>query len=118
MRWLMWCGIAAFVLALAVPAEAQPAGRRHDDCRACHTADPPSAGNLAAAGHDALCSSCHGQRARPGAEHPVGMAVPSHRGRLPLPQGLLACTTCHDWHGAPGGALRLPREQLCPDCHE
>lgn len=118
-------------------------------CQVCHVAtDPEQTGDLSLkAGQLELCVSCHeaGQCAATlsvpnengvsvnlaiGVTHPYGI-VPSEASRpdqLPLRDGLIACSTCHDLHmdNAESHMLRLYTYRpganvdwtpLCADCH-
>ena len=95
-----------------------PAGVAHESCTACHVSVQPQAGDasLQAALPD-LCIMCHPDRVG-GAEHVINVAVISVP-RLPLPllNGQLSCTTCHDPHSNVPALVRYERSQLCSACH-
>jgi predicted CXXCH cytochrome family protein len=64
-----------------------------------------------------LCFGCHADRRSPN-EHKIDIAVPVNAGRLPLHQGKMTCTTCHDPHkNLYGSLLRLHEPDLCSTCH-
>ncbi len=81
--------------------------------------------------NDILCLSCHyvnsvihGKEVKTVGTltHPTGKKV-KEKVKLPLPDGKLSCTTCHDPHHAyndskKGKFLRKERLSLCYDCHK
>lgn len=88
-----------------------------DVCLACHDlhgargatlwARAPHEGELAA-GEDGRCLDCHreggaaGEHLPDGWGHPLGRPAPeAAQGLLPLPDGGVSCTTCHDPHRGP-----------------
>ncbi|MGW8323621.1 MAG: cytochrome c3 family protein [Thermodesulfobacteriota bacterium] len=82
----------------------------------CHLSERPGPSDLLASGTE-LCLRCHPDRTG-GREHPVG-SFPTFTGptRLPLGDGRIICTTCHNPHASTPGMLRLPPQELCPACH-
>lgn len=94
-------------------------------------------------GVDARCLSCHQEKGAAGAiswvghGHPLDRPVKEQNVRLPLREGGMSCTTCHDphrWSAMPGhkpgpgnedgdalgSFLRLPDDEngrLCINCH-
>jgi len=65
-----------------------------------------------------VCLRCHPDRAG-AAEHIIGIGPGAKAGGgLPLPQGVIACSTCHAAHTATPGMLRLPEKDLCVVCHK
>ncbi len=64
-----------------------------------------------------LCIECHPDKEGPN-RHAVDIVPPMKVERLPLTEGKLTCTTCHDPHANPyGWMLRLPSPDLCLVCH-
>jgi predicted CXXCH cytochrome family protein len=91
----------------------------HEPCSLCHLSDPPAAdGSDIIQPLPDLCISCHPDRTGD-KEHiiniPPSGPIP---GTLPLLNGLISCTTCHDYHGSTSGMLRIPGEALCLACHK
>lgn len=86
----------------------------HESCGTCHESSHTQS-DLILPG-DELCAKCH-QGHRGAGNHQVGMEVPGEsRITLPVPNGRLACITCHDPHKT-GMGLRLPEDELCNECH-
>jgi len=90
----------------------------HESCVDCHVDAAPQASSAALSNAvPQLCLQCHADRVAPG-EHRIDVApqnaVPSS---LPLVNGLVSCTTCHDAHLKTVGATRLAPPQLCTACH-
>ena len=104
-----------FLLLALVSLTAQAA---HEQCADCHVnANPtPSSAALAIAVPQ-LCLQCHPDRVAPG-EHRIDvtpkMVVPAS---LPLVNGQVSCTTCHDAHLNTPGKTRMAAPQLCIACH-
>ena len=97
----------------------------HTSCESCHTYSEETgrAALLENASPDELCTSCHPERKAPG-EHRVGMSMGrGDRDRmnttLPLPDGKVACISCHEPHGLSGNEklLRQTPKILCASCH-
>lgn len=64
-----------------------------------------------------LCINCHQDRVAQG-EHIINVKpVTAHPSTLPLLNGMVSCTTCHDPHGRQPAQLRLDAAHLCQDCH-
>jgi len=90
----------------------------HNPCSLCHLNDPPAAdaSDLIQPLPD-LCISCHYEN-MVGNDHVINIppSGPMYF-MLPLLNGLITCTTCHDPHGSTTSMLRLPAEDLCFACH-
>ena len=91
----------------------------HEPCSLCHLSDPPAAdGSDIIQALPDLCISCHPERTGD-KEHVINIPprgpIPN---TLPLLNGLISCTSCHDYHGTTADMLRLPRETLCFACHK
>ena len=90
----------------------------HDSCSYCHSVATPVAGNAGLLSSlPELCVACHPDRVGD-AEHVIGvkpiaaMSIP-----LPLLNGVLTCTTCHDPHSSSATLLRTEKTVLCRVCH-
>ena len=106
---------AVVFIAGAFPAWA--AGPAHTTCVNCHTrGGAPSASNLISQ-PSGLCIECHSQR-HGSSEHVVDVPTTYPQLILPLQDGLMTCSTCHDAHSSVVAMLRLPTNQLCITCHE
>lgn len=95
-----------------------PAYAAHESCSDCHVNAAPQASSAALlSAVPQLCLQCHPSRVAPG-EHRIDVAptnaVPA---ALPLINGQISCTTCHDAHLATPGKTRLALPQLCVACH-
>lgn len=93
----------------------QAAAFDHSQCTSCHLleGDPELVQPL-----PYLCISCHMERVGEG-EHvinvePESTPVPA----LPLLNGVIGCSTCHDPHATSPGQLRLSIGQMCWACHK
>jgi predicted CXXCH cytochrome family protein len=83
------------------------------NCSLCHTDAGPSLRKKPSE----LCLDCHQER-KPPAEHKVDIVPPMDPGGLPLTDGRITCTTCHDPHRNPfGSLLRRKPTDLCLSCH-
>lgn len=97
------------------------AEKRHEACNNCHIDSSPNrdAANTALLFPPLeLCLNCHKDR-NGNRDHALGLE-PSSDGMsvdLPLVDGLISCTTCHDSHTKTPGLLRLPSETFCLACH-
>jgi predicted CXXCH cytochrome family protein len=98
---------------------------RDEGCQTCHGMhQPPSlphGARVAGVGPQA-CLDCHttdrsDAHVDLAASHPVGEIVADAHGDLPLANGRLACTTCHDPHGGDERLLRANVGALCASCH-
>ena len=93
---------------------AQEAGADHNQCTSCHILDTDPA--LLQPLPD-LCINCHANRVGVG-EHVIDVPpTASQAPELPLLNGLVSCTTCHDYHATTPGQLRLA-SGLCLACHQ
>ncbi|VAX07211.1 hypothetical protein MNBD_GAMMA25-1618 [hydrothermal vent metagenome] len=96
-----------------------PAGAvGHNLCSDCHiNANPTSLTAELIRPLPFLCQDCHIERT--GRNEHVTDVIPSMiiPQDLPLLNGQLSCTTCHDPHASTSGQLRYPNGQLCITCH-
>jgi predicted CXXCH cytochrome family protein len=98
------------------------------ECLKCHT-DPDNAPKMLTAPVSKLCKHCH-KKVTMASSHPVdvyprGMSIP---GDLPLRDGKVTCSTCHNIHledmvilGSKTYFLRRPTSDIkffCISCHE
>ncbi len=89
------------------------------DCAVCHTGHAFS-GKTAALKKPVqeLCIECHADRAAPN-DHKTGVTPAVSVTSLPLLDGKVVCTTCHDPHrGIYRKMLRAPQKDLCLYCHD
>ncbi len=104
------------LLSVAAPLYAQG----HGQCTDCHAQGSVNDQAVMATVHPALpqlCIDCHQARLDQG-EHVVNIKPVTAQPRsLPLLEGRVSCTTCHDPHGKTPAQLRLNAAQLCQDCH-
>ncbi|MGE0593404.1 MAG: DmsE family decaheme c-type cytochrome [Vicinamibacterales bacterium] len=102
--------------AAGTPETAMWAGSSHDarnlSCTTCHSVHAPAstAGQLRAASEGALCATCH--RAQVNKTRRVA--------HMPVAEGAMTCSTCHNPHGAAN--VRLLRtgnwvNESCLSCH-
>ena len=106
-RWFLFLGVLHI-----------PAGVAHETCTYCHINAQPDANNSQLlATLPGLCMGCHPDRVG-NAEHLINVtvAVPPSVA-LPLLNGQVSCTTCHDPHSAMPSLLRMDKPQLCTACH-
>jgi predicted CXXCH cytochrome family protein len=106
-KWLLLLGVVYM-----------PAGIAHDACTYCHTNAQPDSNNAPLlASLPGLCVSCHPARLGT-AEHVINVTVTTPpRAALPLLNGEVSCTTCHDPHSQMPSLLRMEKSQLCSACH-
>ena len=99
------------------PAAAYPLPSIKKDCDTCHlSAGTHKPGELKKQ-LPGLCLDCHRDRKAP-AEHKIDIVPGMEVKGLPLFDGKIACTTCHDPHAnMNGNMLRLPAKDLCLVCH-
>jgi predicted CXXCH cytochrome family protein len=88
------------------------------DCRLCHLSHNVKKGTALLKKPVAeLCIECHKDRKWPH-EHKVDIIPPLKAKKLPLTDGKITCTTCHEVHENPyGKLLRMPEHDLCIQCH-
>lgn len=86
--------------------------RRDLSCTTCHSVHRPQsqAGGLNAASSRELCSTCHRDK----------IAKLDRSGHMPVREGKMECTTCHNPHGAAN--VRMLRQgdsiaESCGSCH-
>ena len=112
-------------------AEAMASGGHGEEgCSSCHgmhkTDTRRGRGARKANVGPQICLDCHTDRSsRPqvdlAATHPLGVDLrDKDHGSLPLVGGRIACTTCHEAHGADARLLRLGSDagETCLECHE
>ena len=94
-----------------------PFCRAHDSCSYCHNSATPAAGNAGLlSALPGLCVNCHPDRVG-NAEHVIGVKpVSAMTMPLPLLNGRLTCTTCHDPHAESPTLLRAEQTSLCRVC--
>jgi predicted CXXCH cytochrome family protein len=98
---------------------------RDEGCQTCHGMHAPPVlphGERVAGVGPQACLDCHttdrsDAHVDLAASHPVGDRVTDAHGDLPLANGRLACTTCHDPHGGDERLLRANVGALCVSCH-
>ena len=96
-------------------SEEMPAIKK--DCSNCHTSVLPQSAATLRKAVPALCLDCHAGRIG-GGEHRIGVSPKQPETALPLQQGAVSCTTCHDMHqNTNGNLLRMPQPELCLTCH-
>ncbi|MDH5444579.1 MAG: cytochrome c3 family protein [Gammaproteobacteria bacterium] len=90
----------------------------HETCKSCHRENQPTE-DRAELVHTLpnLCIECHSERADKG-EHQINIVPTGGTGPLPLVEGKLSCTTCHDPHSTQGKQLRISAKTLCLTCHQ
>ena len=89
----------------------------HVSCTYCHVNDNPTSSNaMLNKSVPDLCITCHPDRVGKN-EHIIGVAPRSSLNQpLPLANGLITCTTCHDPHSQQPTLLRINKEELCGIC--
>ena len=110
---LLW-----FAVTPALASDITP-GTFHKECTVCHLI---SDGTDAAkpglkAPEPSLCLECHSNHKAGAGEHVMGVPQPGYDGPLPLPGGVITCSTCHAPHSPDSGQLRLAAKFLCLECH-
>ena len=87
------------------------------DCSLCHIMSGNKPDRALKKPDAELCKDCHPDRME-GSEHKVGVVPAMRVNGLPLPDGKVACTTCHDPHSNRyGKLLRVKGRELCLRCH-
>ncbi len=90
----------------------------HEQCITCHLDPDPVEGSVELAGRlPGLCIYCHTERVGRG-EHTINVIPRQSTGDLPLVNGRLGCTSCHDPHSTEPKQLWLRGDALCFTCHE
>ncbi len=96
------------------------AAQDHSQCSSCHTQGVSDDTAVMATIRPALpqlCINCHRERVAAG-EHIINVRpVTAHPTSLPLLNGEVSCTSCHDPHGKQAAQLRIGADKLCLDCH-
>lgn len=113
--------ISVFCFCMFISGYTLAAEHGHEACINCHVNENPGE----AGADDALllpplelCLSCHMDRDTD-QDHALGMEPGfDATGELPLIDGLISCTTCHDSHVITKGLLRLSHDGLCLACHQ
>ncbi len=94
-----------------------PSFAAHERCNLCHLNQSPDERHAELAGSlPNLCITCHDERVG-GSEHTINISPMGSTGSLPLVNGRLGCTTCHDPHGTTTMSLRITGDKLCMACH-
>ena len=105
-------------------------GHGKENCSSCHgmhkTSTRRGKGAHKANVGPQICLDCHTDgSSRPqiklAATHPLGVKLEANdHGSLPTVGGRIACTTCHEAHGADQRLLRLGSDagKTCLECHE
>lgn len=97
-----------------------PQGKLPDikkDCAICHPSHGGEVTGVLIKPVSDLCLSCHPDRTGE-REHAVDVVPSMTVTGLPLREGRVACTTCHDPHNNRyGNMLRMPPQKLCQACH-
>ena len=92
----------------------------HSQCTACHSqgvSDDTAVMATIRPELPQLCIDCHQDRVAAG-EHIINVTpVTAHPASLPLVNGRVSCTSCHDPHGKQAAQLRMDAATLCQDCH-
>ena len=91
--------------------------RNPDSCVKCHPREDMTSLRQAEPG---LCLACHEDELNHGFSHPLGVAVVRNGDPgLPLADGRLSCSTCHDPHDKTDhdALLRRTGNALCAPCH-
>jgi len=123
--------IWSFLAATAAPQTASNPHWSKDGCVTCH---PTSAGRTLPIAPEAitpLCLSCHDGAHASAEAHPVGRTFESDKMNNPLwpmPNGKIACETCHDSRQACDASLERPETNasflrpttapFCASCHK
>lgn len=108
----------SIVLATASLLLLSPPLRAHGQCNQCHLEDVPTAQQATLAlPLPMLCIDCHMDRTGE-TEHSINIIPAGPTGALPLVEGKLGCTTCHDPHSTQPMQLRVSINTLCVTCHQ
>lgn len=90
----------------------------HVQCNTCHLEQMPTEQSAELKGAlPMLCMECHMDRFGD-SEHIINVIPTGSTGGLPLVEGKLGCTTCHDPHGSQAWQLRVSAQTLCMTCHQ
>jgi DmsE family decaheme c-type cytochrome len=92
--------------------EGSPHERRDLGCASCHSIHEPRSdtGSLKAANETDVCASCHREKA----------AKLDRSGHMPLREGKMSCSTCHNMHGSTNVSLLRKGDsiaEMCTSCH-
>ena len=111
-------GGLASIVGLGLMMAGASYSENHALCTSCHiVAEPVQQGAVLLEPLPGLCITCHAGRIMKG-EHPIDIAPgPSGSAGLPLMDGKISCTTCHDSHTKAATLLRAPADKLCIMCH-
>lgn len=114
-KWLCYL-LGPLLLAATPPLLAQG----HRECRDCHIQGGTEGTAMATPLRHALpqlCIECHQEQGAAG-EHRINLRpISAHPTTLPLLDGQVSCTSCHDPHAKGPMQLRLEASRLCLDCH-
>lgn len=112
---LLMGGCAATGTARPPAAEKIPGMKA--DCSLCHPLGDGGGGALRKPISE-LCRECHPARTVP-SEHKIDVVPSVIVPELPLKNGKMTCTTCHDPHSNTyPRMLRVPGKNLCALCHK
>jgi DmsE family decaheme c-type cytochrome len=85
--------------------------QRDLSCATCHSVHKPKSqvAQLKAPDQFALCATCHRDK----------VAKLDRSGHMPLREGKMQCTTCHNTHGSPASKMlrKDSAAELCTSCH-
>jgi predicted CXXCH cytochrome family protein len=99
------------------PPVSSPLPEIKKDCATCHLPTGTAKAGELKKKLSALCLDCHPDRKAP-ADHKVDFVPPGDIKGLPLTDGMITCSTCHDPHKNPhGNLLRMKATDLCLTCH-
>jgi len=105
---------------LSLMMSASLCAQDHSECSSCHTRginDPQAGVATLRTALPQLCIDCHQGRIAAG-EHRINIQpISAHPATLPLLEGRVSCSSCHDPHGTQPAQLRLEAAHLCQDCH-
>ena len=95
-----------------------PDGFAHDRCTLCHIQAVPATGAADIVSPlPQLCIRCHPDRVG-NTEHVIDVPVTAAMtAPLPLLNGKVTCTTCHDPHSKSPALVRYDKDSLCVACH-
>ncbi len=114
-RWI--ARAAAAFLGLVVTGIGVAGG--HAGCDVCHvSATPDSLSAELLMPEPQLCLSCHPDQTGPG-NHVISVPLdPGMPTTLPLVNGVMVCSTCHDLHTDTPTLIRAYPNGICYGCHQ
>lgn len=95
------------------------AASSHVSCDVCHVSATPDAQNAdLIMPEPQLCLSCHPDQTGP-SNHVIGVTLdPGMPTSLPLTNGVMVCSTCHDLHSTNPTLIRSYPNGICFGCHQ